>query len=229
MNTARDATGRPEISGEGFQASEFVADDDNGADYEILVDGYQYVFQDSGEGLQFIAFGRLRSDKLSGHPDLHQQTVPTEILDLFARSVLTPLDVSGDPFEPHHPIEMRGHVVASTGAQVVLIDDPERPSRNWKSAESIIRELCIGLAKLDVGAGESDPLPQTRVNQDNDTVWVVYDSIGTEHTFRFSVDRDGSTVWPEEMTQGGESYRSFEVPSFVREILAAEGFEVDER
>lgn len=227
MSTQNEAS-VPDISAEEFEANDWTDDENNGADYELIVDGVQYVFQERDGTLDFVAYGPLDSEKFHCHPELHEETAPTEICRLFARSSIIPLR-DGVPISELEPIEMRGYVETENGAQVILVDNPERPTKTWKNAQTIVRELCLGMAELEIDAATDSTLPTTTVEGNDRSILVSFTSeTDTDHIYRFDRMQDDSNVRAAEMIQQGESYRIFDVPGFVEEIVEAHGYDICE-
>jgi len=133
------------LAGTNFTANDWSDDQDNGADYELIIDGWQYIFQEHDDKLRFIAFGKVEATKLTGHPDLHARTVPAEVLDLLVGSILRPVDGASSGYM------MSGRGKSSEGIdRLHLRGERDDCVYWWKQAEKIIKELCGGKYRIEI-------------------------------------------------------------------------------
>jgi hypothetical protein len=213
------------LEGKSFKANDWSTDEYNGADWELFVDGWQYVFQDIDGKMNFIGLWDPR-DEFYGHSQLHGNVIPDELLDLFTGSALTPMS-NGVPVEGDTAIEMQGRVEAASGASMLVVDNPANPQQTWKNAENVIRQLCMGHVQLDLSA-EVRTYPRLTVKKSESTVTVSLKSSDVEHVFHYERVQGEDTVCPTEMVQQGELYRTFDVPELVERVVGAEGFVIEE-
>jgi hypothetical protein len=90
-----------------------------------------------------------------------------------------------------------------------------------------VRELCTGLAQLDVNSS-SPEIPSVSVDSNDQSLLVSFTSeTDTDHIFRFDRTTDSERVWPVEMIQAGESYRMFQLPDFVENLVEAHGYTIE--
>jgi hypothetical protein len=86
--------------------------------------------------------------------------------------------------------------------------------------------LQTGQRRISVpGFSRSGPLIISR-GVDTLSIWV-YST--TDHKYTFEVGRDGDVIFPRRMVQQGESYRSFDLPDYIKAIIEKLGYEVREQ
>jgi hypothetical protein len=225
--------GRPRLTGADFRANDWSGDDNNGADYELIIDNFQYCFQEHDDHLLLVGTGELDSTGFNGHPDVHEQTIPAEVLDIFTGSTLHKMQSTAVPDAEAEPAVIRGAVQTECGAAMLLIEDPAQPDGVWKSAEGVIRELCTGRLTLTVDAATDSAVPAISVEGDDDSLYVSYETGDRETTVRFDrIDPDKVRVAAEkavcavELSEDGDATRIFAVPDIVSEVVEAHGYTI---